>query len=90
MGPLPDPVRRRLTGELVTSYVRETLDGVEPVVLDELYCTTTSGLGDGFTASRNGAVLAIWGDNLFKFAPLLGEMLARAVLDQSVPPALAH
>ncbi|BCB89489.1 NAD(P)/FAD-dependent oxidoreductase [Phytohabitans suffuscus] len=69
----------RASREAVVDYVREHLDGVEPTVLDELYCTTMAELGDGFHLRRNGPFTAVYGDNLFKFAPLLGDLLATAV-----------
>jgi sarcosine oxidase len=70
--------------DAVTRYVRERLIA-EPTVIESLYCTTVPNLGDGFTIHRSGAVLAISGDNLFKLAPLLGEVLADACLDGSTP-----
>jgi hypothetical protein len=39
-------------------------------------------LGDGLGFGRSGPVLALWGDNLMKLAPLLGELLASAALDR--------
>jgi sarcosine oxidase len=70
--------------EAVTRYVRERLS-VEPRVVNSLYCTTVPNLGDGFTIRRNGSVLAIYGDNLFKLAPALGDVLASACVDGSTP-----
>lgn len=70
--------------EAVTRHVRERLV-VEPRVVESLYCTTVPNLGDGFTVRRSGSVVAISGDNLFKLAPLLGEVLASACLDGSTP-----
>jgi len=71
----------RASREAVVGYVRAHLDGVEPTVLDELYCTTMAELGDGFHIRRRGPFTAVYGDNLFKFAPLLGDLLARAVTE---------
>ncbi|MDQ7908631.1 FAD-dependent oxidoreductase [Phytohabitans sp. ZYX-F-186] len=71
----------RMSREAVLGYVREHLDGVAPAVLDELYCTTVAGLGDGFHLRRRGPFTAVYGDNLFKFAPLLGDLLAAAVTE---------
>lgn len=45
--------------------------------------------GDGWTVARRGRVLAFVGANLMKFGPLLGELLAQAVLDEQVPADLA-
>jgi sarcosine oxidase len=63
----------------VLEYAREHLT-VEPRVVETLYCTPTPGLGDGFHVQRNGPVVAVHGENLFKFAPVLGEVLADAVI----------
>lgn len=45
--------------------------------------------GDGWTLARRGRVAAFVGSNLMKFGPLLGELLARAVLSDEPPPELA-
>lgn len=71
--------------ELVTDYVRANLEGVEPHVLNELYCSIIPGLGDGFNIVRNEHSLAIYGENLFKLAPVLGKQLSDAVLNASTP-----
>jgi sarcosine oxidase len=71
----------RASREAVLGYVRAHLDGVVPEVLDEVYCTTMAELGDGFHLRRRGPFTAVYGDNLFKFAPLLGDLLARAVTE---------
>lgn len=70
---------------VVSSYVEETLELVESAVLDHLYCTITPELGDGFKIQRSGRVLAVYGENLFKLAPVLGKKLALAALDGSTP-----
>lgn len=44
--------------------------------------------GDGWTVARRGRVLAFVGANLMKFGPLLGELLARAVLSGDIPAEL--
>jgi sarcosine oxidase len=77
---------------VVTRYVREHLDGIDPEAVDVLYCNHTASpdSGDGFGAARNGAVLALWGDNLFKMAPLLGTLLAEAAQTLSIPKPLAR
>ncbi len=77
---------------VVTGYVREHLDSIEPEAVDVLYCNhlASPDSGDGFGAARNGAVLALWGDNLFKMAPLLGALLAEAALTLSIPKPLAR
>jgi sarcosine oxidase len=41
--------------------------------------------GDGWTVARRGRVVAFVGSNLMKFGPLLGELLAQAVLSDELP-----
>ena len=48
--------------------------------MDRLYCTHVPDLGDGYVVQRNGSVVAVHGENLFKLAPLLGDELAAALL----------
>lgn len=45
--------------------------------------------GDGWTVARRGRVVGFVGSNLMKFGPLLGELLARAVLSDELPTELA-
>ncbi|BBX64345.1 hypothetical protein MSAS_35190 [Mycobacterium saskatchewanense] len=44
--------------------------------------------GDGWTVARRGRVVAFVGSNLMKFGPLLGELLARAVVSEELPGEL--
>jgi glycine/D-amino acid oxidase-like deaminating enzyme len=44
--------------------------------------------GDGWTVARRGRVVAFVGSNLMKFGPLLGELLAQAVLSDEIPSEL--
>jgi sarcosine oxidase len=74
--------------QVVTRYVAEYVTGALPAVAGTVYCDVMDGLGDGFCAARSGPVLAVWGNNLFKFAPRLAEVLARAAVDFAVPPRL--
>jgi glycine/D-amino acid oxidase-like deaminating enzyme len=41
--------------------------------------------GDGWTVARRGRVVAFVGSNLMKFGPLLGDLLAQAVLHDELP-----
>jgi sarcosine oxidase len=41
--------------------------------------------GDGWTVARRGRIIAFVGSNLMKFGPLLGELLAEAVLTDELP-----
>ncbi|TCK26925.1 sarcosine oxidase [Pseudonocardia endophytica] len=71
----------------VVEYATEHLT-VDPAVLDRLYCTHAPDTGDGILFRRSGPVLAVYGENLMKFAPVLGETLAAAARDGSTPPDL--
>jgi sarcosine oxidase len=62
--------------------------GARPEVLGTVHCTFPPGLGDGVPAAVAGPVVAVWGDNLFKFAPVLGAALAAAAIDRELPPDL--
>jgi sarcosine oxidase len=74
----------RASREIVLGYARERL-AVTPEVVETLYCTHAPDTGDGIRFERSGAVLAVWGENLMKFAPVLGESLAAAAVDGSTP-----
>ena len=75
---------RRLTSDYVRENLRDT--GAEPV--DEQYCDIMDGWGDGFSVARSGAFLSLYGDNLFKLAPVLGATLADAALNGSTPASI--
>jgi sarcosine oxidase len=63
--------------EAVLAYAREHL-AVEPRIIETIYCTPIPGLADGFHVQHAGRVVAVHGENLFKFAPVLGATLAAA------------
>lgn len=71
--------------------VRALFPSLSPV--DQVDCVSVrapwldSG-GDGWTVARRGRLLAFVGSNLMKFGPLLGELLARAVLSDEIPAEL--
>ncbi|GIM89915.1 FAD-dependent oxidoreductase [Paractinoplanes toevensis] len=69
----------------VTAHVAEHLPFVEPRPIGRVYCAHNPDLGDGLRFARRGRMLVTYGENLMKFAPLLGETLARAALDGSTP-----
>ncbi|GIF05053.1 NAD(P)/FAD-dependent oxidoreductase [Actinoplanes siamensis] len=75
----------RASAEIITAYVAEHLPFVEPRPIATVYCTHDPDLGDGLQFRRRGRVLTTYGENLMKFAPLLGEILAEACLDGSTP-----
>jgi len=75
------------------AYVSEYVTGCWPAPVDVIYCNVTSGLGDGLSSARVGPVLALWGDNLFKMAPIIGRIAAGAAIGVSLPAeleAVAH
>ncbi|WP_433798816.1 NAD(P)/FAD-dependent oxidoreductase [Actinomycetospora sp. CA-084318] len=82
-----DEVRHR-SRELITAHVAERLPELAPEPVDEVTCTPTAGEGDGVRTARVGNVHVLWGGNLAKFAPLLGERLAAAVAEDHVAHAI--
>jgi sarcosine oxidase len=81
----------RRAREVARRYVQAALPGLDPQPEAELQCTSNrTGFadGDGFGAVQSGAVTVVYGNNLFKFAPLLGDLLAHAVVHQELPAAL--
>lgn len=80
-----DSERQRLMHrERAASYIRAAYPGLHPEPVDEIQCSyAVRGLredGDGFMARRTDGVTALYGNNLFKFAPLLGELLCQTAL----------
>ncbi len=71
--------------EAVQQYVADELDLVAAEPVEELYCTPAHGLTDGFRILRNGPCLAVYGENLFKMAPVLARRVASAVTDAHAP-----
>ena len=66
----------------IVAYVEKALPGLDPEPAELRLCLTTI-LPEGDDTCRvweNGSVLAVAGDNLFKFGPLLGRRLAAAAL----------
>lgn len=70
--------------QVISEYAATKLR-VRPEIVDSLYCTTVPQLGDGVEFRRNGPFLAVYGDNLMKFAPVLGEALAEAAVSGGTP-----
>jgi sarcosine oxidase len=71
----------------IAAYVRKALPGLDPEPVDVRLCLTTgiSEQHDDFRLWRAGSALLLAGDNLFKFAPLLGRVLAGAAAGEPVP-----
>jgi sarcosine oxidase len=81
-----DRLVRRIAG-----YVERALPGLEPEPIDVRLCLTTmlpEG-GDTFRIWRAGSVLVLAGDNLFKFGPVLGRLLAGAAEGEPLPAWMA-
>jgi sarcosine oxidase len=68
---------------LTTEYVTRALPGLDPDPVEVRHCTVTAlpWSPDGFALWEIGGLLIFAGNHLFKHAPALGGMLARAVLD---------
>lgn len=69
----------------ITAYAEANLPFVEPRPIATVYCTHDPDLGDGLQFARQGQILATYGENLMKFAPLLGAVLAQALAEGSTP-----
>jgi sarcosine oxidase len=74
------------TREAHRTWVPRVLPGLDPEPVDEIRCVSLrapwlDARGDGFAAVRRGRVVAFAGANVMKFGPLVGERLARTVLD---------
>lgn len=68
--------------------VRALFPSLTPVGQVDCFTVRASWLddgGDGWTVARRGRVVAFVGNNLMKFGPLLGELLAQAVLSDELP-----
>jgi sarcosine oxidase len=77
--------------QVTQRYIGAALPDLDPTPLAEVQCLHSvmgNADGDGFGAERFGATTIVYGNNLFKFAPLLGHLLCRAVLDGAVPAEL--
>ena len=74
-----DEVARRSRAAVV-DHVRRHLPDLDPEPVAELRCTPLRGAGDGVHRARAGAVHVVWGDNLAKLAPRIGELVAADVV----------
>jgi sarcosine oxidase len=80
-----DEIRQR-----VCAYVRAAFPGLQPAPVDDVTCWVTRlpWSSDGVAAWNTAAITTIAGNNLFKLAPALGELLADAVCTGEVPQIL--
>lgn len=74
-----DEVARRSRAAVV-DHVRRHLPHLDPTPVSEVRCTPTRGLDDGVHTARVDAVHVVWGENLAKLAPRIGEMIAADVV----------
>lgn len=71
--------------ELALTYVREELIGVDDEIVEEIHCDSPTALGDGVHVATTGPVTVLWGANLFKHAPAIGQTLANAAVNGTSP-----
>lgn len=92
-GTAPIPAAESLSPavEQTSRYVAETLPGLHPEPVELRLCRTTRlpWGSDAFAAWRQGPVTVFAGNNLFKFAPLLGPLLVDSAVSDEVAPELA-
>ncbi|MEJ2887249.1 FAD-dependent oxidoreductase [Actinomycetospora aeridis] len=74
-----DEVARR-SREAVVDHVRRHLPHLDPTPVGELRCTPMRSQGDGVHRARAGVVHVVWGDNLAKLAPRIGQLVAGDVV----------
>ncbi len=89
-GSVLDPDELASTAERNRAYVARALPGLEGRPFEARHCwiTTLPWSADGFALWEAGGALFLAGDRMFKHAPLIGQMLADAVLTGRVPAAL--
>jgi glycine/D-amino acid oxidase-like deaminating enzyme len=71
--------------ELTLNYVRDVLVGVDDEIVNEIHCDSPAALGDGVHVATTGPVTVVWGANLFKHAPAVGQTLANAAVNGTSP-----
>jgi sarcosine oxidase len=71
----------------LTAYVERGMPGLDPEPASVRLCKTSilPWGADAFAVWRSGSVDILGGANLFKFAPLLGELLAEGKADELAP-----
>ena len=71
----------------LTRYVERGMPGLEPEPVSVRLCQTSvlPWGPDAFAVWDTGRVAVLAGANLFKFGPLLGELLAEGALDELSP-----
>jgi sarcosine oxidase len=89
-GSVLDPAALATTAERNRDYVARALPGLERLPFEARHCwiTTLPWSADGFAVWEAGGAVFLAGDRMFKHAPLIGRMLADAVLDGRLAPEL--
>jgi glycine/D-amino acid oxidase-like deaminating enzyme len=76
---VPEAEQIRAAHEVLVNIVRHAFPGLIPVAERVIVCETTVnpvGPSDGWDLREHGGVVALTGPTLFKFAPLLGRLVA--------------
>lgn len=86
-----DQLEDEADAERVRSYVQKALPGLDPEPVEARPCwlTVLPWHGDAFAAWQAGPVIAFAGHNLFKLAPVLGDLLAGVARSGRVPSELS-
>lgn len=89
-GELPPAADMETYVRRVASYVAEAMPGLDPEPESVRLCVSTRlpGQADVFSTWQADGVTVFTGHNLFKFAPVLGELLADAVTEGTVADVL--
>nr|MBA2644544.1 amino acid oxidase [Solirubrobacterales bacterium] len=92
-GPAPIPAAESLSPsvEHTSRYVAENLPGLYPEPVELRLCRTTKlpWGNDAFAAWQQGPVTVFAGNNLFKFAPLVGPLLVDSAVSGEVTSEVA-
>jgi sarcosine oxidase len=89
-GSLVAPDALAVAARRTSAYVERALPGLDPVPVDVRHCMLTElpWGEDGIGVWRQGGLLVLGGNNMFKHAPALGRALAAAALDDHLDPRL--
>jgi len=76
--------------ERTTAYVSRSLPGLRPEPIDVRHCWVTElpWSADAFAAWEVGGLVIFAGNRLFKHAPAIGRVLARAAVGEGLAPSL--
>ncbi|MFD8963020.1 hypothetical protein ACFV0W_40340 [Streptomyces anulatus] len=90
-GALPEGSTTLDDARRVVDYVERALPGLDPEPVGVRVCVMTKlpAGSDALRAWHTPGVTAVAGHNLFKMAPVLGELLADTALEDRLPDRLA-